>query len=176
MIRFCRKPSRHAAAILASGALLLGLIASSSTSLAAQVSTGNDPAEPAQNKPNPKILPRPSGATPRSNVDEKSMRELIERLVACGSRNSLSSWDDSKRGAGCGRDQVLTRINEIAKASAGKLQVVVDKFDTTSQRTNNKPVPMENVYAILPGSDPALSKTLFIISGHFDSRASDVMI
>src|SRR3984893_11103203 len=175
MMRFCRKPSRHAAAILASGALLLGLIASSSTPLAAQVSRGNDPAEPAQNKPNPKILPRPSGAIPRTAVDEKSMRELIERLVACRSRNSLSSWDDPKRGAGCGRDQVLARINEISKASAGKLQVVVDKFDSTSQRTNNKPVPMENVYAILPGSDPVLSKAVFIISGHFDSRASDVM-
>ena len=174
-MRFCRKPSRHAAAILASGALLLGLIASSSTPLAAQVSTGNDPAEPAQNKPNPKILPRPSDTIPRTAVDEKSMRELIERLVACRSRNSLSSWDDPKRGAGCGRDQVLARINEIGKASAGKLQVVVDKFDTTSQRTNNKPVPMENVYAILPGSDPVLSKAVFIISGHFDSRASDVM-
>src|ERR1700730_11037306 len=175
MIRFCRKPSRHAAAILASGALLLGLTVSSSPPLAAQVSTGNDPAEPAQNKPNPKILPRPSDTIPRTAVDEKSMRELIERLVACRSRNSLSSWDDPKRGAGCGRDQVLARINEISKASAGKLQVVVDKFDSTSQRTNNKPVPMENVYAILPGSDPVLSKAVFIISGHFDSRASDVM-
>jgi hypothetical protein len=155
--------------------LLLGLIAFSSAPLVAQVSVGNDPAEPAQNRPKPKALPRPSGAIARSAIDEKSMRELIERLVACGSRNSLSSWSDPKRGAGCGRDQVVARINEIAKASAGKLQVVIDKFETTSQRTSNNPVPMENVYAILPGSDPAMSKTVFIISGHFDSRASDVM-
>jgi hypothetical protein len=53
--------------------------------------------------------------------------------------------------------------------------VVVDKFETTSRRTNDRPVHMENAYAILPGSDPALSKTVFIISGHFDTRASDVM-
>jgi hypothetical protein len=103
------------------------------------------------------------------------MRELIERLVACGTRNSLSSWDDPKRGAGCGRDEVVARLNEIANASGGKLQVVVDKFETSSARTNNKPAHMENVYAILPGSDPALAKTVFIISGHFDSRATDVM-
>ena len=175
MFRFCRKPCRHPAAILAPVVLLLGLITYSSTPLAAQVSTGNDPAEPAQNKPDPKILPRPSGAIPRSSVDEKTMRELITQLVACGSRNSLFSWNDPKRGAGCGRDQIVPRFNEIAKASAGKLQVVIDKFETTSQRTNNRPVPMENVYAILPGSDPAMAKTVFIISGHFDSRASDVM-
>ena len=175
MTRFRRKPGRRAAAILAPAVFLLGLIACSSTSIAAQVSTHNDPAEPAQHKPNQKILPRPSGAIPRSAVDEKSMRELIGELVACGTRNSLSSWNDAKRGAGCGRDRIVARLNEIAKASGEKLQVVIDKFDTTSQRTNNKSAPMENVYAILSGSDPALSKTVFIISGHFDSRASDVM-
>jgi hypothetical protein len=103
------------------------------------------------------------------------MRAQIEKLVACGTRNSMSSWDDPKRGAGCGRDYIAARLTEIAGASGEKLQVVVDKFETTGARTNNKPVHMENVYAILPGSDPTLSKTVFIISGHFDSRASDVM-
>src|SRR5438445_5776027 len=34
---------------------------------------------------------------------------------------------------------------------------------------------MENVYGVLPGSDARLAKTVFIVSGHFDSRASDVM-
>ncbi len=36
-------------------------------------------------------------------------------------------------------------------------------------------MPLENVYAILPGSDPRLAKTIFIVSGHFDSRPSNVM-
>jgi hypothetical protein len=31
------------------------------------------------------------------------------------------------------------------------------------------------VYAILPGTDRKLAKRIFIVSGHFDSRASDVM-
>jgi hypothetical protein len=52
---------------------------------------------------------------------------------------------------------------------------VVDKFESTSARTSEKPIALENVYAILPGTDPKLSKTLFIVSGHFDSRPSDVM-
>src|SRR5258708_39275516 len=36
-------------------------------------------------------------------------------------------------------------------------------------------MPLENVYAILQGSDPKLAKTLFIVSGHFDARPSNVM-
>ena len=175
MFRLRCKPTCGFAVRLAPALFFLGFLACSATPLAAQVKTPNDPAEPMRNKPNPKSLPRPFGAIPRSSVDEKSMRELIERLVACGTRNSLFSWTDSKRGAGCGRDQIVARLNGIAAATEGKLQVIVDKFQTTSQRTNNQPVPMENVYALLPGSDPAMSKTVFIISGHFDSRASDVM-
>ncbi len=155
--------------------LLLGLVAFSPIPVAAQRTVPHDPAEPSQNKPNPRIMPRPGGAIRRDAVDEKAMRELIERLVACGTRNSLSSWEDPKRGAGCGRNQIVARLNEIANAPGGKLQVVVDKFETTSPRTSNKPAHMESVYAVLPGSDPALSKTVFIISGHFDSRATDVM-
>jgi len=134
-----------------------------------------DPAEPAQGKPQPKLLPRPAMGVARASVDEKTMRALIGKLVACGTRLTLSSWDDPKRGAGCGRDAIVARFNEIAKDSGGKLQVVVDKFEMTSERTSSKPTPLENVYAILPGSDPKLAKTIFIVSGHFDSRPSNVM-
>src|SRR6266436_6820521 len=122
-----------------------------------------------------KILTRPAGAIARAAVDEKSMRTLIGKLVACGTRLTLSSWDDPKRGIGCGRDAIAARLNEIAKDSGGKLQVVVDKFESTSERTSSKSIPLENVYAILPGSDPKLAKTIFIVSGHFDSRPSNVM-
>ncbi len=135
----------------------------------------HDPAEPLTGAPHPKILPRPEGRVARQSVDEKSMRALIHELVSCGTRLTLSSWDDPKRGIGCGRDKIEARLNEIAKDSGGKLQVVVDKFESTSQRTSGKPIPLENVYAILPGSDEKLAKTIFIVSGHFDSRPSDVM-
>jgi hypothetical protein len=141
----------------------------------AQRSISRDPAEPLQGKPQPKLLPRPAGAVTRQSVDEKSMRILIGKLVACGTRLTLSSWTDPKRGAGCGRDHIAARFAEIAKDSGGKLQVVVDKFESTSARTSEKPIPLENVYAILPGTDPRLSKTLFIVSGHYDSRPSNVM-
>jgi hypothetical protein len=168
-----RSSTRHA---------ILAVIAAASVCLWAAVSPAfaqksplRDPAEPQQEQQHPKLLPRPAAAIARQSVDEKSMRTLIEQLVSCGTRLSLSSWTDTKRGIGCGRDHVVVRLNEIAKDSGGKLQVVVDKFDSTSERTSGKPVPLESVYAILPGSDPKLARTLFIVSGHYDSRPSDVM-
>src|SRR5260221_7921615 len=141
----------------------------------AQQSAPRDPAEPQQGLPHPKSLPRPAGGIARKSVDEKSMRALIDQLVSCGTRLSLSTWTDAKRGIGCGRDYIVARFNEIAKDSGDKLQIVVDKFDSTSERTSGKPLPLQSVYAILPGSDPKLAKTIFIVSGHFDSRPSNVM-
>jgi peptidase M28-like protein len=153
----------------------LAILAVSANAAFAQRSISRDPAEPLQGKPQPKILPRPAGGITRQSVDEKSMRALIRELVACGTRLTLSSWTDPKRGAGCARDHIAARFAEIAKDSGGKLQVVVDKFESTSERTSSKPSSLENVYGILPGSDPMLSKTIFIVSGHFDSRPSNVM-
>ena len=82
------------------------------------------------------------------------MRVLIDQLVSCGTRLSLSAWTDPKRGIGCGRDHIVARLNEIAKDSGGKLQVVVDKFDSTSERTvwwgkTNKPMDGEAFFESL---------------------------
>src|SRR5215469_8353403 len=141
----------------------------------AQQTAPRDPAEPPQAKPRSKILPRPLGAISRQSIDEKSMRTLIHNLVSCGTRLTLSSWTDPKRGVGCGRDFVLARLNEIAKDSGGKLQIVLDKFESKSDRTGPNPTHLENVYAILPGSDPKLAKTVFIVVGDVDSRPSNPM-
>src|SRR5207247_2718477 len=157
------------------GAALLALLAVGTIPAMAQQVAPRDPTEPAKGKPQPKMLARPAGRVARASVDEKSMRALIGQLVACGTRLTLSSWTDSKRGIGCGRDAIVARMSEIAKSSGGKLHVVVDKFEATSERTSSKPIPLENVYAILPGSDPKLGRTIFIVSGHFDSRPSNVL-
>jgi Peptidase family M28 len=164
-------PRAIVVSLFLSSALLL--LSAASAPAFAQTAAVRDPAEPQRQVEKPKILPRPAGAIGRASIDEKSMRALIDQMVACGTRLSIAPWDDANRGPGCGRDHIVARLNEIAKASGGKLEVVVDKFEATSARTSNKPAPMENVYAILPGTDEKLSKTVFIVSGHFDSRPSD---
>src|SRR6266436_4462307 len=102
-------------------ALLAGLVLACFPAYGQQAAP-RDPAEPAKGKPQPKILARPAGRVARASVDEKSMRTLIGKLVACGTRLTLSSWSDEKRGIGCGRDAVVARLNEIAKDSNGELQ------------------------------------------------------
>lgn len=136
---------------------------------------GQDPAEPLGAKPSAKLLPPPPESISRKDVDEKALRSTIEDLVACGTRHSLSSWEDSKRGIGCGRDRILARYRQIAKTSGNRLRVAVDRFEATAPRTDDKPARLENVLAILPGGDAKLAKTVFLVAGHFDSMPSSVM-
>ena len=141
----------------------------------AQQRRGGDPAEPAKAVARQKRPARLNRAIERRSIDTKSMLALIDQLVGCGTRLTLSSWTDLKRGIGCGRDKIVARLQEISKENGGKLDVQVDKFEAAAGRTGGKPVPLQNVYAILPGADPAMAKTIFVVSGHFDSRPSDVM-
>ncbi|MEJ2010449.1 MAG: M28 family peptidase, partial [Acidobacteriota bacterium] len=134
-----------------------------------------DPAEPPGGPPHPILLPRPAGAITLSDVSQSALTKTIEGLVSCGTRHSLSSWTNPKRGIGCGRDHIVAEFKKIAQESGGRLKVVVDHFEAEARTTGNKRVPLENVYAILPGSDPALAKTVFVVSGHFDSRATNIM-
>jgi hypothetical protein len=114
----------------------------------------------------------PALAAPPSPADAKA---IDLELVACGTRLSISSWTDPKRGVGCGRDVVVKHMKAVAAETKAPLDVVVDVFEATSARTRNAPVHMENVLAILPGKDPLRAKTAFVISGHFDSMPSDIM-
>src|SRR5437762_14095562 len=79
-----------------SGSALMLLLAATAPALAQQ--TARDPAEPPQGKPQVKLRARPLGAIARQSIDEKSMRGLIHNLVGCGTRLTLSSWTDPKRG------------------------------------------------------------------------------
>ena len=108
-------------------------------------------------------------------MSDRLLVSTIEQLVSCGTRHSLSSWDNPARGIGCARDGIVKRFDEISKLSAGRLQVKVDRFEATAPRTHSKSVHLENVMAILPGTDPRLAKTAFVVSGHYDSMPSDVM-
>jgi Zn-dependent M28 family amino/carboxypeptidase len=112
------------------------------------------------------------GSLPRPKADD--VRSIDQALVVCGTRHALSSWDDPKRGIGCARDFITADFKKTA-ARETSARVVVDKFEATSPRTHDQPAPLQNVYLVLEGSDPALKSTAFIVSGHYDSMCSDIM-
>ncbi|HEX7614250.1 MAG TPA: M20/M25/M40 family metallo-hydrolase, partial [Thermoanaerobaculia bacterium] len=120
-------------------------------------------------------MPHAAGAGLASPPPADEARAIVEALVSCGTRHSLSSWTDVRRGIGCGRDAVVRRLEAVENEGGKRMRVVIDRFETSSPRTKGVLVPMENVYAILPGADALLERTAFVVSGHYDSMPSDVM-
>jgi len=108
-------------------------------------------------------------------VNADSLKADIAALVSFGTRNTLSSTTDPGRGIGAARKWVLSRFKEYAVNSRVHLTAWLD---TTTLLADGKRVDttvlLANVMAELKGTDPS-DKRIFIISGHLDSRRSNVM-
>ncbi|MEO8824058.1 MAG: M28 family metallopeptidase [Ginsengibacter sp.] len=108
-------------------------------------------------------------------VSADSLQSYINTLVSFGTRNTLSTKTDKKRGIGAARNWVLSKFIEFAKKSEGRLTAMIDSTTIAADgRRVDKPVLLGNVMATLKGTDPN-NKRIFIISGHLDTRRTDVM-
>lgn len=108
-------------------------------------------------------------------VSADSLRSYIRQMVSYGTRHTLSSTTDRKRGIGASREWVVRKFNEFGRNSGGRLTAYVDT--TTLQpdgRRVDVPTNLGNAMAILKGTDPNDDR-IYIISGHLDSRVSDIM-
>ena len=105
-------------------------------------------------------------------VSADSLKSYIKSMVAFGTRNTLSTQTDPKRGIGAARNWVLGKFNEFAKQSNGRLSAFID---TTTLQPDSKRIDattlLGNVVATLKGTDPNDNR-IFIISGHLDNMRS----
>src|SRR5258706_16416952 len=61
-----------------------------------------------------------------SEVSKDSLESYIRKMVSFGTRSTLSIQTDPKRGIGAARNWVLSRFNEFAKESGGRLTAFID--------------------------------------------------
>ena len=107
-----------------------------------------------------------------NEISADSLKLYIKTMVAFGTRNTLSTQADTKRGIGAARNWVLGKFNEFAKQSSGRLTAIID---TTTLQPDGKRIDattlLGNVVATLKGTDPNDNR-IFIISGHLDNMRS----
>lgn len=108
-------------------------------------------------------------------ISSDSLKSYITHLVAIGTRNTLSTQTDPKRGIGAARSYVLSKFNQFAQQSGGRLTAFID---TTTLQPDKRRVDttlvLGNVVATLKGTDPNDNR-IFIISGHLDNMRTNVM-
>lgn len=140
-----------------------------------------------------RIAAHPPVATPIAPIDARivtALREItpqeiqatIARLVTFQNRNTLSSMDtDLPPGTGvtAAADWIESTLTRYSTECGGCLEVKRDTFtepaQTGAHARISRPTTITNVYAVLRGSDPAQAGRIILVTGHYDSRATDVM-
>lgn len=107
-----------------------------------------------------------------SAVKPEALRETVTRLVGFGTRHTLSDTRSDTRGIGAARRWVQSRFEAVSRDCGGCLEVSTPSQVVTGSRIP-QPTEVVNVVALQRGTgDP---HRVIIITGHLDSRASDVM-
>lgn len=110
-----------------------------------------------------------------NEVSKDSLEAYIKKLVSFGTRNTLSTQSDPRRGIAAARNWVLSRFGEFSMQSQGRLTALIDTTTLLPDgRRVNRSILLGNVMATLKGTD-ANDDRIFIISGHLDNMRSNVM-
>lgn len=143
--------------------LLAGLIAAATTSAFAAA----QPAVPDVNKRQPEI------EKVVSEISAKRIEEYIRKLVSFGTRHTMSDTTSDTRGIGAARRWIKS---ELERCGAGtRMTVAYDSYVDQGGPRISRPTEVVNVVATLPGTQPESKDRMYVVSGHYDSRVTDVM-
>ncbi|HEX8470488.1 MAG TPA: M20/M25/M40 family metallo-hydrolase, partial [Brevundimonas sp.] len=105
-------------------------------------------------------------------IQPERMRSDITALVGFGTRHTLSQTDSDTRGIGAARRWAESQLRTISTECGGCIEIALPA-DTVTGRRVPTPTEVVNVLGIQKGTGD--SKRVIVISGHIDSRVTDVM-
>jgi len=126
---------------------------------------------------------RPAPADPAiahalQQISPQQIQHTIETLVSFHTRNTLSSMTKdlpAGQGVNAAADWIESELKRYSDACGGCLEVRRDTFTESPQSRVPQPTAISNIYAILRGSDPTQAKRMYLVTGHYDSRNTDVL-
>jgi hypothetical protein len=148
---------------------LLASIAFAPTPATSQAATASQVGATSPASANPKADPIPELL---AQISEKRIRARIEKLVSFGTRHTLSDTTSDTHGIGAARRWIQADLDESARATGGRLQVRT--LVSHTERKDHSTPEVVDVYGFLPGKSNDPHGRTYLVSGHYDSRASDV--
>ena len=110
-----------------------------------------------------------------AEISAERIEARIRKLASFGTRHSLSETESETRGIGAARRYIASELSACSRESGGRLEVTLDEFVAEPSRRIPTPTTLVNVVATLPGTQAESRGRVYVVSGHYDSRASDVM-
>lgn len=115
------------------------------------------------------LIAAPALAAPAEDVSQARLKARVEQMVALGTRHTLSSQDDPKRGIGAARTWAEAQFRD---SCGDAVQIVKPETMITGKRAPN-PTRLVDVVAIQRGTERP--DEVVIVQGHIDSIRSDFM-
>src|SRR5215475_92588 len=106
-------------------------------------------------------------------IDPNRIQATIQRLTEFGTRHTASSQTDPVRGIGAATAWVFQQMQDSAATSGGNMTVQKQTFVQPVSSRIPVPTTITNVIATLKGT--ASPERFYVITGHLDSRVSDVL-
>ncbi len=108
-----------------------------------------------------------------NDISAKRIEATVRKLVSFGTRHTMSETASDTRGIGAARRWIQAEMESCAKKSNGRMVVTLDDFTEPAGNRLSHPTQLINVVATLRGT--AKTERIYVVSGHYDSRASEVM-
>jgi hypothetical protein len=105
-------------------------------------------------------------------ISAQRIQAYVEKLVSFGTRHTMSETESNTRGIGAARRWIKA---ELERCGAGRLDVRFQSHLHPVANRISRPTEIVNVVATLPGTQPASRDRYYVVSGHYDSRVTDVM-
>ncbi len=128
--------------------------------------------------------PDPAIAHALETIQPSRIQETINTLIRFGTRSTLSSMETDLppgKGINAAADWIAAQFQEISKQCGGCLEVHRDTFIANPASGGRwagripRPTRITNIYAILRGTDPVQAKRMYLVTGHYDSRNSNIL-
>ena len=108
-----------------------------------------------------------------AEISAKRIENYVRKLVSFETRHTMSDTVSETTGIGAARRWIKA---ELERCGAGtSLQVAFDSHIAPVSARISRPTEIVNVVATLPGTQEASKERLYVVSGHYDSRNTDVM-
>lgn len=109
------------------------------------------------------------------DISAQRIEGYVRKLVGFKTRHTMSDTTSDTVGIGAARRWIKSELERCGAEAGGRLQVAFDSHIAPVSARISRPTEIVNVVATLPGTQDASKDRIYVVSGHYDSRNTEIM-
>jgi len=110
-----------------------------------------------------------------ADISSQRIEAYVRKLVSFKTRHTMSDTVSETSGIGAARRWIKAELDRCGAQAGNRLQVSYDSHVAPVSVRISRPTEIVNVVATLPGTQAASKERIYVVSGHYDSRNTEIM-